>query len=157
MGGWRGAKEYKSPYLPQHAGFSQPSSLTSLLTSDDTREAHSFLESDQYYPNTAAPGGGQSTVGGALLAWEAKREQKMLECHSGYPESLDRVQAPVPAASLYAITRRRPQNNKLMPQSSKVIVMASTAITLRREGGVTRRRLRRPQPPVIKRLNRNNF
>jgi len=34
------------------------SSLTSLLTSDDTREAHSFLESDQYYPNTAAPGGG---------------------------------------------------------------------------------------------------
>ena len=33
-------------------------SLTSLLTSDDTWEAHSFLESDQYYPNTAAPGGG---------------------------------------------------------------------------------------------------
>ena len=32
-------------------------SLTSLLTSDDTREAHSFLESDQYYPNKAAPGG----------------------------------------------------------------------------------------------------
>jgi len=37
---------------------SSSSSLTSLLTSDDTREAHSFLESDQYYPNTAAPGGG---------------------------------------------------------------------------------------------------
>ena len=38
------------------------SSLTSLLTSDDTREAHSFLESDQYYPNTAAPGGRADSI-----------------------------------------------------------------------------------------------
>ena len=29
-------------------GHTSSSSLTSLLTSDDTREAHSFLESDQY-------------------------------------------------------------------------------------------------------------
>jgi hypothetical protein len=31
-----------------------PSSLTSVLTSDDTREAHSFLESDEFSPSYLA-------------------------------------------------------------------------------------------------------
>ena len=34
--------------FPRVSSFPSSSSLTSLLTSDDTREAHSFLESDQY-------------------------------------------------------------------------------------------------------------
>ena len=37
---------HTTPYTLHAAHHS--SSLTSLLTSDDTREAHSFLESDQY-------------------------------------------------------------------------------------------------------------
>ena len=38
------------------------SSLTSLLTSDDTREAHSFLESDQYSSQYRCSGGRTDSI-----------------------------------------------------------------------------------------------
>ena len=51
-----------TPSLPRYSRELPSSSLTSLLTSDDAREAHSFLQSDEYYPNTADPGGRADSI-----------------------------------------------------------------------------------------------
>jgi len=54
------------PYRRCQRGETSSSSLTSLLTSDDTREAHSFLESDQLLISFRCSGGRADSISDIL-------------------------------------------------------------------------------------------